>query len=94
MRVNEYERHAGDDPGQRDRQDEQERDRLASEEAEARDRERGRRAEDERDAGRESAGLTESQIASRTSCECHATLNQCVVKPGIGQLWTFDSLNA
>ena len=41
-----------------------------------------------------SAARTESQSASRTSCVCHATLNQCVVKPGIGQLWTFELLNA
>src|SRR5262245_43129446 len=40
------------------------------------------------------AARTESQIASRTSCECQATLNQCVVKPGIGQLCTFEELNA
>ena len=37
---------------------------------------------------------TESQIAVRTSVACHATRNQCVVKPGIGQLWMFDLLNA
>ena len=30
----------------------------------------------------------------RTSPECHATLNQCVVNPGIGQLCTFEELNA
>ena len=43
------ERDAGDDPGQRDRQDDQERDRLAAEEAVARDRQRGQRAEHQRD---------------------------------------------
>ena len=37
---------------------------------------------------------TESQIASRTSWECQATRNHFVVKPGIGQLCTFDLLNA
>ena len=37
---------------------------------------------------------TESQIASRTSPLRHATPNQCVVKPVIGQLCTFDLLNA
>ena len=41
-----------------------------------------------------SATRTESHSASRTSCECQATLNQFVVKPGIGQLCTFDLLNA
>src|SRR5690242_740264 len=40
-----------------------------------------------------SAHRTESQIAFLTSCECQATLNQCVVKPGIGQLWIFERLN-
>ena len=37
---------------------------------------------------------TDSQTASRTSCECQATRNHFVVKPGIGQLCTFDLLNA
>src|SRR5436309_11447314 len=41
-----------------------------------------------------SAARTESQIASRTSWACHATPNQCVVRPGMGQLCTFDLLNA
>ena len=42
-----------------------------------------------------SAARTESQIAvAHLLSQCHATLNQCVVKPGIGQLWTFDLLNA
>ena len=47
------ERHPGDDPGQRDRQHEQERDRVAAEEAEAVHAERRRRAEHERDQRRE-----------------------------------------
>src|SRR5580765_5585476 len=41
-----------------------------------------------------SATRTESHNASRTSCECQATLNHFVVKPGIGQLCTFDELKA
>ena len=42
---------AGDDAGQRDRQHEQERDRVPTEELEALHRERGQRAEYERDGG-------------------------------------------
>src|SRR4029079_11360917 len=38
--------------------------------------------------------LTESQRASRTSWSCHASENHLVVKPGMGQLWMFDALNA
>src|SRR5579884_296321 len=59
--VERVQRHAGDDPGQRDRQDEQERDRLAAEEAEARDRRGGHRPEHERDAGRRRADLDRQQ---------------------------------
>ena len=89
------ERHAGDDPGQRDRQDEQERDRLAPEEAEAGDAERGHRAEHERDAGRDERRRGPRARARRgRRASCQATRNQCVVKLGIGQLCTFDSLNA
>ncbi len=51
--VERVQRHPGDDPGQGDRQQEQERDRLAAEEAEAVDRRRRHRPEHERDAGRE-----------------------------------------
>ena len=40
------------------------------------------------------ATRTESQTASRTSWECHATENQCPLKPGIGHDCTFDLLNA
>src|SRR5215470_4991143 len=36
----------------------------------------------------------ESQSAPRTSSSCHASENHFVVKPGIGQLWIFDELNA
>src|SRR5262245_59704254 len=38
--------------------------------------------------------LTDSQSASRTSSSCQAAENHCVVKPGIGQLWIFEELNA
>src|SRR6476659_2511493 len=37
---------------------------------------------------------SESQRASRTSWSCHASENHFVVKPGIGQLWMVDELNA
>src|SRR5262249_21557558 len=50
-------RHAGDDPGERDRQHEQERDRLAAEEAEPVHAERRRGAEHERDQRRQRRGL-------------------------------------
>ena len=36
----------------------------------------------------------ESQSASRTSGSFQASENHFVVKPGIGQLWTFDELKA
>ena len=50
-------RHAGDDPRQRDREEQQERDRLAAEEAKAVDRGGGRSPEHERDRGRRQADL-------------------------------------
>src|SRR6516162_6792078 len=37
---------------------------------------------------------TESQNAPRTCGSCHATLNQCSVKPVMGQVWMLDGLNA
>ena len=37
---------------------------------------------------------SESQSAVRTSSSFHASENHFVVKPGIGQLWMFDELNA
>src|SRR5436190_13522562 len=55
--VEGVQRHPGDDSGQRDRQDQQERDRLAPEEAEAVDRERGGSPEHERDPGRQQPDL-------------------------------------
>ena len=60
-------RDAGDDPGQRERQHEQERDGLAAEEAEAVHAERGRRAEHAaRRAVANSPAFTESHSAART----------------------------
>ncbi len=40
------------------------------------------------------ATLNESTNASRTSWSCQATLNQRVEKCSIGQVWTFERLNA
>ena len=37
---------------------------------------------------------TESHSAERTWESSQATANQCVVTPGIGQLWMLDLLNA
>ena len=65
-REERVQRHAGDDPGQRDRQDEQERDRLAAEEAEAVDRERGQPCPSTSAiAVASSAAFSESQSACR-----------------------------
>ena len=69
-------RHAGDDPGERDRQEQQERDRLATEEPEAvmanAAVEPSRRAITV--ASR--PHLSDRKSASRTSGSCHATVNQ------------------
>ena len=48
-------------PGQRDRQDQEERDRLAPEEPEAVDGERGQRAQEQRDAVARQRGLDRQQ---------------------------------
>ena len=78
-------RHAGDDPGQRDRQDHEERDRLAAEEAEARDGERGERAEQDRDPGGAAAPPSaKSSSASRAPWLSIAFPNHSSVKPGGG----------
>ena len=50
-------RHAGDDAGQRDRQHDQQRQRVPAEEPVATDRERDHRAEHQRDRGRAQTGL-------------------------------------
>ena len=42
----------------------------------------------------QSAAFSESSSAERASWSCQATRNQRVVKPGIGQLWMFEVLNA
>ena len=54
-------RDTGDDPRQRDREDHQERDRLAPEEPVPRHRDRGERAEDQRQRGRQEPGLDASR---------------------------------
>ena len=54
-------RDAGDDAGQRDRQDDQQRDRLAAEEPGPRQRRRGKRAEDQRQRGRDRATLSDKR---------------------------------
>src|SRR5690349_7849137 len=38
--------------------------------------------------------LTDSKKAWRTAGSCHATANQCQVKPRSGQVWTTDGPNA
>ena len=82
-------------PGQRDRQDDQERDRLAAEEAVARDRERGEGAEDQRDRGREQPGLHRVPGARRARpALSNAFSNHSRVKPGGGHSNVRASLNA
>ena len=72
---------AGDDAGQRDRQDEQERDRLAAEEVGARQRGGGERAEDQREEAWRSARDLERQTERRPDVGPvdQATANHCVV---------------
>ena len=41
-----------------------------------------------------SPARSDSQSAVRTSSSFHAWWNHFVVKPGIGQLWMFEELNA
>ena len=89
-------RDAGDDAGQRDRQDEEQRDRLAAEEFRARQRRRGERAEEQRQrASTASATRIESRSAAQMSGRLQATPNQCSVSPGGGN-WKLRSslLNA
>ena len=81
-------------PGQRDRQDEEERDRLPPEEAEAVDAEGSRRAEDERDAGGDQPDPDATATARLLTSAFQAARNHFVVNAGIGQLCTFDLLNA
>ena len=69
-------------PGQRDREDHEERDRLAAEEAVARDRERRERAEDQRDGRRQQPGLDRVEKASRAPVFLTASSNHSSVKPG------------
>ena len=94
-RVRRLEREPGDDPGQRDRQDDDERDRLAPEEAVARHRERDAASPARaRPRVAPSAACTESQSASRTSSSWYATENHFVEKFSIGQLCVTLSLKA
>ena len=72
-----------------------ERDGLAAEEAEAVHAERRRRAEHERDRRREQPpALSDSTSAARTCGSFQATVNHFVLSPWIGQLCTFELLNA
>ncbi len=58
------------------------------------DAERRRRAEQERDRRRERPAFSDSQSAVCMSGSWIAAPNHFVVKPGIGQLCTFELLNA
>ena len=73
-------RDAGDDAGQRDRQDDQQRDDVATEEAEPLQRQRGHRAEHQRDQrSRRVATWTDAQSASRAPWLCQAACHHSVV---------------
>ena len=89
------EREAGDDAGQRDREHDEERDRLAAEEAVAGDREREAACRARaRSRSRASPALTERRNASRTSGSWNATENHFVVQFWIGHACVMSSLNA
>ena len=78
-------REAGEDAGQRDRQHEQQRDRVLAGEAAPREREGGERAEHERErSGATAATTSDSRIAAQMSARAKATSNQCSVRPGGG----------
>ena len=88
------ERHAGDDPGQRDRQHEQERDRPRARRSGSGARRTTRPTEHERDPVASAAPSARARApAACRGCGSPAQ-NHFVVKPGIGQLCTFDELNA
>ena len=87
-------RHPGDDPRQREREDDEERDRLPPEEAVASDGQRREGAEQERDRGRAERRLQETSSASRTPGLSIARPNHFVVSPGIGQTSERRSLKA
>ena len=88
-------RDARDDAGQRDRQDEQKRDGVPAEEAEAADRGRRGRAEDDGAiAVAIAAAFSDRTSALRASSLCHAAWNHLVLNPAIGQLWMFEELKA
>ena len=87
-------RDAGHDARQRDREDQQERDRLPAEERVALDGERGERPEDQRDRGRDGRGEQRVDDASTTLGLPRASSNQCSVNPVGGQAWIRLGLNA
>ncbi len=74
--VGRIQRHPGHDPGQRDRQDHEERDRLATEEAVARHGERGERAEHEREQRRH-----ERHLRRRPERLAHALVLEGTAEP-------------
>ena len=77
----------GDDARQGDRQDDQERDRLAAEEPEAMDGEGDQRAEDERDrVVAPMAAWSEARSALRIPSSLNALTYQSSVSSVIGQL--------
>ena len=78
-------RHPGDDPGERERQDEQERDCVPAEEPEAVDRESGRRAEHEATIVVPAAAFSDRSSACCISPSWIVGLNHFVVQSVIGQ---------
>ena len=77
--VGRLQREPGDDARQRERQQDDERDRLPPEEGVLRDGDRRERAQHERDRVAPRAACTESKSASRTASSWNATENQCVL---------------
>ncbi len=81
-------------PGQRQRQHQQQRDRLAAEEPEPVHAERGGRAEQQRDGGGEQARLQRQQQRRAHLRVVPGDREPLCRQPWMGQLWTFDLLNA
>ena len=89
LREGRVERHGGDDARQRDRQDDEERDRLAAEEAVARDGDRGHACRAaSATAVASSPHLTLVHSASRTPGLCSARSNHEKVRPAGGHFCT------
>ena len=82
LREGVAERDAGDDAGQGDRQDDEERDRLAAEEPIARDGERGERAEQSAIAVATEADLDRGHERVAGAVVVERLANHCVVKLG------------